>query len=145
MNLLKTLASAVLTGKTGQTQLVTAVMQNPKLMQAAMGLLAKDSAVGGLPGLLANFEQAGLGDKAASWLGAGENKPLTATEIQSALGGKTIDTLAAQAKMTPSDAANVLAEAMPVMIDKLTPKGNAEALDMGQVQSMLGGFLKGKL
>ncbi len=145
MNLLKSLASTVLSGKGNKAQLATAVMQNPRLMKAAMGLLDKDSPVGGLPGLVANFQSAGLGDTVASWLGSGENKPVSGGDIQKALGGSTLDSLAAQAKMTPSDASDVLADALPAMIDKVTPKGNVESLDMGQLQSMLGGFLNGKL
>ena len=43
------------------------VMQNPKLMEGAMGLLSKDSPVGGVQGLLANFQNAGLGDAVQSW------------------------------------------------------------------------------
>lgn len=145
MNLLKTLADAVLSGKGGQANLMTMVMKNPKLMQAAMGLLAKDSPVGGLTGLVTNFQKAGLGDVIGSWLGNGPNKAISSNDIQKVLGGGVLDQLAAKANMTPSDASNVLSKAMPAMIDKVSPKGAAENLDMGALQNMLGGFLKGKL
>lgn len=145
MSLLKTLAGAVMSGKGGQGNLVALVMQNPKLMQAAMGLLAKDSPIGGLQGLIGNFQKAGLGDVIGSWLGNGPNKAVSGGDIQKVLGGGVLDQLAAQANMTPSDASNVLAKAMPAMIDKVSPKGKAETLDMGALSNMLGGFLKGKL
>lgn len=145
MSLLKNLAGAVLSGAGGQAGLAAIVMQNPKLMQATMGLLSKDSPIGGLPGLVANFQSAGLGDAVASWLGAGQNKPVSGADIQQALGGKVIDQLAAQAKMTPSEASAALSQALPAMIDKITPKGTSEGMDMAAIQSMLGGFLKGRL
>lgn len=145
MDLFRKIAGAVLSGTGGQAQLAGLVLQNPRLMQAAMGLLAKDSPVGGLPGLVANFQKAGLGDAVASWLGSGANKPVSGADIQKVLGGGVLDGMAAQAKMTPSEASDVLSKALPGMIDKLSPKGEAAALDMSQIQSMLGGFLKGKL
>jgi uncharacterized protein YidB (DUF937 family) len=145
MSLLKTLAGAVLSGAGGQAGLAAIVMQNPKLMQATMGLLSKDSPIGGLPGLVSNFQSAGLGAAVASWLGAGPNQPVSGEEVQAALGASVIDQLAAQARMTPAEASAALSTALPAMIDKLTPKGAAGALDMGQVQSLLGGFLKGRL
>jgi uncharacterized protein YidB (DUF937 family) len=145
MSLLKTLAGAVLSGAGGQTGLASIVLQNPKLMQAAMGLLSKDSPVGGLPGLVTNFNTAGLGDVVASWLGSGPNKSVSGADIQRALGGSVVDQLAAQAKMTPTEASNALSQALPAMIDKITPKGNAEGMDASAIQSMLGGFLKGRL
>ena len=145
MSLLKTLAGAVLSSAGGQTGLAAIVMQNPKLMQATMGLLSKDSPIGGLPGLVSNFQSAGLGDTVASWLGGGPNQPVSGDDVHKALGGDVINQLAAQAKMSPADTSAALSQALPAMIDKLSPKGAAGALDMGQVQSMLGGFLKGRL
>lgn len=145
MSLLKTLAGAVFPGAGGQTSLTTIVLQNPRLMQAAIGLLASDSQIGGLPGLVERFRNAGLGDAVATWLGTGPNTPVSAQDIQNALGGKVIDQLAAQAKLTPSEATSALSQALPVMVDKLSVDGTAQPLDLGQVQSMLGGFLQGRV
>ena len=145
MSLLKTLAGAVVSAAGGQAGIAAIVMLNPKLMQATMGLLSKDSPIGGLPGLVSHFQSAGLGGAIASWLGAGPNQPVSGEDVHKALGDSVIDQLAAQARMTPSDASAALSKALPAMIDKLTPKGAASALDMGQVQSMLRGFLKGRL
>ncbi|NBB98381.1 MAG: DUF937 domain-containing protein [Alphaproteobacteria bacterium] len=145
MSLLKSLTDMVLNAGGQKAGLAGMVMQNPKLMDAAMGLLSKDSPVGGVQGLLGNFQNAGLGDAAQSWLGDGANKPVAGADIEKALGGNVVQDLAAKADMAPSDASNVLAEALPAMIDKVTPKGEAEDMDFGSLQSMLGGFLKGKL
>ena len=143
--MLRKIADAILSGKGGQAQVSALVLQNPKLMQAAMGLLAKDSPVGGLPGLVANFQKAGLGDTVASWLGNGANKPVSGTDIQKVLGGGVLDGLAAQARMTPSDASEVVSRVLPGMIDRLSPTGDATGLEMSQIKPMLSGFLKGNV
>ena len=44
-----------------------------QLIQVVLSMLQKQP--GGLGGLLQQFQQAGLGDQAASWVGKGENMP----------------------------------------------------------------------
>ena len=145
MSLLKSLTDAVLQGAGQKAGLANIALQNPALMKAAMGLLAKDSAIGGLPGLLAGFQKAGLGDVVESWLGQGPNKPVAAPQVEQALGSKVVAQLASQANMAPSEASDILSRALPAMVDMLTPKGDAQAMDLSSVQSLLGGFLKGKV
>ncbi|MBN2760769.1 MAG: DUF937 domain-containing protein [Rhodobacteraceae bacterium] len=145
MSLLKSLTDTVLNAAGQNGGLLESVMQNPKLMEAAMGLLSKDSPVGGMQGLLAQFQQAGMGDAVQSWLGDGANKPVAGADIEQALGGDVLQHLADKANMAPAEASSVLAEALPAMIDKLSPQGQAQDMDFGSLQSMLGGFLKGKL
>lgn len=140
MSLIKSLAKAVL-NKTEQTGRVAAPdMLNPVLMQALTRLLAKDSAIGGLPGLVANFHSAGLGDVIDSWLGSGANQPVSGAQIEQVLGGTAIRQLAGQASMTLAETEKTLAQILPAMVDSLSPLGNAQALDAGAVQSMLGSF-----
>ena len=145
MSLLKSLTDMVLKSGGQKAGLLESVMQNPKLMEGVMGLLSKDSPVGGVQGLLANFQNAGMGEAVQSWLGDGANKPLSGGDIEQALGGDVVRQLAEQANMAPSQASDVLSQALPAMIDKLTPQGEAQDMDFGSLQSMLGGFLKGKL
>ncbi len=145
MSLFNSLTNAVLKGAGKNAGLAGLVMQNPKLMQGLMGLMSKDSQIGGLPGLVAQFNSAGLGDVMGSWLGQGANKPISAPQVEQALGGNIINQLASQANMAPAETSNALAQVLPAMVDKLSPKGGAGAMDMGSVQSMLGGLLKGKL
>lgn len=145
MSLLKSLTNAVLNSGGQKAGLAGLVMQNPKLMQGVMGLMSKDSAVGGLPGLVAQFQNAGLGNAVESWLGQGTNKPVSAPEVEKALGSDIVNQLAGQANMAPSETSDTLAKLLPAMVDKLSPKGDAQAMDMSNIQSMLGGFLKGKI
>jgi uncharacterized protein YidB (DUF937 family) len=74
-------------------------------------------------GLLERLEQAGHGQKAASWVGHGNNEPIAPHELQQALGDDTVDRLSTQTGMSQCDLLSQLSELLPGVIDKLTPNG----------------------
>ena len=49
--------------------------------------------LGGLGGLLNKLEQGGLGDQTKSWVGTGQNQPVSPGQLGSALGPNIIKTL----------------------------------------------------
>ena len=125
--------------------LINMVTSNPQLMQAITGMLSNDGGQGGLGGLMAKFQQAGLGDAVKSWVGSGENHAVTGDQMSSALGSDTIADLAAKMGMSNTDAAGSLASMLPGLIDKLTPHGEAPAGGLGNagdLMGMLGGLLQ---
>jgi len=79
---------------------------------------------GGLPALLQAFSQAGYGNQAASWVGTGQNLPITADQVQAALGSDTVRQLAERAGVSPDLAASLLTAVLPTVIDRLTPGGS---------------------
>ena len=120
---------------------------NAQLINAAIGMLSNDGAHGGLGGLAAKFQQAGLGDAMNSWVGTGENHPVDADQVTSALGADTISDLASKLGMSHGDAAGQLSQILPGLIDKLTPSGQAPAGGLGNagdLMGMLGGLLNQK-
>lgn len=60
-------------GGGGLQDIIGMVQSNPQLLEAATSLLGNDGGTGGLEGLVAKFQQAGLGDLIASWIGSGQN------------------------------------------------------------------------
>ena len=78
---------------------------------------------GGLSGLLQCFQEKGLGGLASSWVGTGQNLPITPDQIQHVLGSDQVKQLAAKAGMSPEAAGNVLSQLLPTLVDKLTPNG----------------------
>jgi uncharacterized protein YidB (DUF937 family) len=116
--------------------------QDPKaaLLQAAIGMIQNHP--GGLQGLLGQFQQAGLGEHVASWVGAGENQPIGAEHVQQALGADQLAAFAQQAGLPQDQAASGLASMLPDLINHLTPSGALPQQD--QMQGLLGGVL-GKL
>jgi uncharacterized protein YidB (DUF937 family) len=78
---------------------------------------------GGLGALLQQFEQSGRGDAAQSWVSRGGNIPLTPKDIESTFGAGTIETIAERLGMPRNELLQGLSEAMPGVIDSLTPDG----------------------
>ncbi len=96
--------------------------QNP-LMDMVLGLIANPQS-GGLQGLIQTFKEKGLGDAMSSWIGTGENQPVSSDQIQHALGGSFIQQIAQQLGSSKSEVSGGLATLLPDIIDKLTPTGN---------------------
>ncbi len=100
----------------------------PKADEGAGGLL------GGLGGLLDKLQKGGLGDAANSWLGTGQNKPVSPGQLGSALGPDIIKTLAQRSGLSEEEITRQLSQILPGVVDKLTPQGRlptmAELSDM---------------
>ncbi|MGW1077278.1 YidB family protein [Streptomyces sp. NPDC002537] len=76
-----------------------------------------------LDGLLHQLQEGGLGAKTDSWVGTGANEPLSGPEVAQALPYQALEHVAQKAGITPEQAADELAEALPKAVDKLTPDG----------------------
>jgi uncharacterized protein YidB (DUF937 family) len=85
--------------------------------------MAQGAAGGGLPALLAQLENAGLVEQVRSWIGHGENKPVTPVDLAAALSPEQVQAWATQAGTTPDALLTVLAEALPQIVDRATPAG----------------------
>lgn len=114
MGLLDTLLGS-LSGNSGATD-ASANALGPALNS----LLAQN---GGVQGLMAKFSQGGLGEVFSSWVGMGDNKSISADQINSLLGSQQVQSLAASLGVDPSHASGFLAEYLPKIVDKLTPSG----------------------
>lgn len=116
------------------------------LLPVVVGMLANNGqGGGGLGGLMEKFNQAGLGDVLASWIGTGQNAPISGEQLGEVLGGDALGDLAAQLGMNPGDAAGQLAQVLPGLIDQLTPQGAAPEGgfgNAGDLMGMLGGLLQ---
>jgi uncharacterized protein YidB (DUF937 family) len=97
--------------------------QSP-LLQAALQLIQQN---GGLPGIISKFEHGGMAEHAGSWVGTGENIPITGTQLQEILGTGTIGQIAQQLGLSHGDASSGLAQVLPQIIDHLTPTGQLPA------------------
>ena len=78
---------------------------------------------GGLSGLVQQFHDKGLGSLVSSWVGTGQNLPISTDQLQHVLGSEQVKQLAAQAGISPETASSHLTQLLPMLIDKLTPNG----------------------
>jgi uncharacterized protein YidB (DUF937 family) len=78
---------------------------------------------GGLNAIVAKLQQAGLGDQVKSWIGNGQNLPITAEQLQEALGSDTAKQLAARFNIPIDQVGKVLAQVLPTAVDHASPNG----------------------
>ena len=116
MGLLDSILGAV-SGKSGASG------EAGPLIGVLSGLLAQS---GGLQGLANKFAQNGQGNAFQSWVGMGENQPISSNQVQNALGSEQVKALAAKMGIDPAQASGFLAEYLPKIVDKLTPEGKVD-------------------
>lgn len=114
------------------------------LLGAVIGMLGQGGGqaggLGGLAGLVAKMQQSGLGDVAASWVGTGQNQPISADQLGGVLGQDTVSNMASKLGMNQGDLMGQLTQMLPQVVDKLTPQGQVPQGDLG---SLLGGLMGG--
>jgi uncharacterized protein YidB (DUF937 family) len=115
------LASGVLFRGSGAGQ-TTGAGSQPASDQSAGGLL------GGLGGLLDKLQQGGLGSAANSWVGSGQNQPVSPGQLGSALGPNIIKTLSQRSGLSEEELTKQLSQILPGLVDKLTPNGRLPTL-----------------
>jgi uncharacterized protein YidB (DUF937 family) len=78
---------------------------------------------GGLNAIVAKLEQGGFGEQVKSWIGNGQNLPITADQLQQVLGSDTVKQLAARFNIPVDQLAKVLAQQLPTAVDQASPDG----------------------
>jgi uncharacterized protein YidB (DUF937 family) len=101
------------------------------MLEIITGLL-KSSESGGLQGLAETFNDKGLGDVMSSWIGKGENLPISPEQIQQVLGSGQVQQIAEKLGVSPNEASSGLAEMLPQIVDKLSPEGSLPTQDLLQ-------------
>src|SRR5260370_23986478 len=66
--------------------------------------------LGSVGGLLQQLEQSGLGGQVASWLGGGQNLPVSVDQLRNALGDQNLGQLASQFGLPAEDLLRHLAD-----------------------------------
>jgi uncharacterized protein YidB (DUF937 family) len=78
---------------------------------------------GGLSNILGNMKAEGMGAQADSWVGDGENMPISPDQAKRAVGSEQVKALAARAGVSEDQAASILAGALPQVADEVSPEG----------------------
>ena len=111
---------------------------NAALINMVVGMLANNGqGGGGLADIVGKFQQAGMGDVVSSWIGTGQNAPISGDQLGSVLGSDTIAQIAQQLGLSQGDAAAQLSQVLPQVVDKLTPGGQAPSGGLGDIGSIL--------
>ena len=95
----------------------------------------------GITALVSRFEAVGLGQAAQSWVGTGQNQPVSADQLTKVFSADEIQGWAQQAGTSPDNILQILAEALPKAVDHVTPGGQmpTQTADLaGMLTSFLG-------
>lgn len=96
---------------------------------------------GGLNGLMDVFASKGMINLLQSWIGKGNNLPISSEQISKLLGDKKLNSVAQKTGTDSKNASSMISDFLPQLIDKITPDGKVpsdgfEGLNM----DMLKGF-----
>ena len=91
-----------------------------QLIQMVLEMLQQN---GGIEGLLARMQQAGYGQQAQSWIGTGQNMPISPDALAQIFGQGQLGQIAQQLGLPQQDAAGGLAQMLPDVVDQMTPQG----------------------
>jgi uncharacterized protein YidB (DUF937 family) len=93
------------------------------VLPAVLGEVLGTGNQGGLNAIVAKLQQAGLGNQVSSWLGNGQNLPITADQIKQVLGSDVVRQLAAKYNIPVDQISEVLAHQLPIAVDQASPNG----------------------
>ena len=108
--------------KMGQDLLGDKVGDMGGIMDALSGLTDGNGL--DLAGITDKLQEGGLGEQLSSWLGDGENSPVSADQLTNALGADKISEMASKLGVDAGAAAETLSQAMPSLLDKFSSGGN---------------------
>jgi uncharacterized protein YidB (DUF937 family) len=121
MGLLDGLLGSVMGGMMGGGSSAQGAQGGNPMIQMALQMLQQN---GGIEGLLAKFQQAGMGQQAQSWIGTGQNMPISADALSQIFGHGQLSQIAQQMGISPEEAAGGLSQALPHVVDQMTPGGD---------------------
>ncbi|RKU03163.1 hypothetical protein C7H84_11340 [Burkholderia sp. Nafp2/4-1b] len=93
---------------------------------------------GGLNGLIEKFKAGGAGDVIGSWVGTGENQPISPDTLQNVLGSDVVGSLASKVGIDPAQASSILAQVLPHVVNHATPNGEVPAGGQVDTSNVLG-------
>jgi uncharacterized protein YidB (DUF937 family) len=106
-------------GQQGQASPIAGILQQV--------LASQDGNNQGIAAIISKFQAAGLGQQVQSWVGTGANTPISGDHIGQVFSADQIQGWAQQAGTTPDAMRTVLADALPHVVDHLTPGGQVPA------------------
>jgi len=89
------------------------------LLPALGGMLAG----GGLQKVLASLRENGLAAQADSWLGTGQNEPISGADVRKVVPADELSQIAAKLGVSEDEAAAAVAQALPTVVDSVSPGG----------------------
>ncbi|OAF17536.1 hypothetical protein AYJ54_05025 [Bradyrhizobium centrolobii] len=93
------------------------------VLPAVLGEVFGNNNQGRLSAIVAKLEQAGFGNQVKSWLGNGQNLPISADQLRAVLGSDAVRQLAARYNIPVDQLSQILAQELPKAVDHASPDG----------------------
>jgi uncharacterized protein YidB (DUF937 family) len=87
------------------------------------GQILKNTDMGSIGGLLKQLQEGGLERQIGSWLGNGQNLPVTPTQIREALGNDHVKQIAQKLGIPIDEALKLLTQFFPEAVNQASPDG----------------------
>jgi uncharacterized protein YidB (DUF937 family) len=127
-------------GSGGGTGTAAGGMSMGALAAALAPLVMKLLKGGGVQKLMQNAQANGLSAEADSWVGTGANQPVSAEQMRSVVGPDVVQQVAQEAGISEDEAAGVLAQVVPQVVNGLSPNGQLPSEnDLDQLAAKFGG------
>jgi uncharacterized protein YidB (DUF937 family) len=84
---------------------------------------------GGMGQILEQFQRAGFGREADSWVSTGQNAPISPDAVRQVFGEDALSRIARQAGISEGETSRGLSELLPEVVDRVTPDGRVPDLD----------------
>ena len=115
-------------GLQDEVMAATGLGASPQAQQHAGALSAilnyvNSPQVGGISGLQKIFQEKGLGGIVSSWIGTGQNLPISADQLQNVLHSGALQQAAQSVGIDPGQLVSTMTTFLPQIVDKLTPNG----------------------
>ena len=91
--------------------------------QGAVAAISQLFGGNGLQGIVSTMRSSGMGKQVQSWIGSGQNMPVTGADIKKMVDPQKLSQLARQQDMSPDEMSEQIAEALPNLVDQATPDG----------------------
>jgi uncharacterized protein YidB (DUF937 family) len=123
MGLFDSIISSVMSSQGGNNSPIGGVLSNLLQGEGQAQQGSGQGMSGGLGGIVSSFEQAGLGHIVQSWIGTGDNHPVSPDQLQQVMGNDQVQNMASQAGMEPHDFLSQLSQHLPNAVHAATPEG----------------------
>jgi uncharacterized protein YidB (DUF937 family) len=84
---------------------------------------------GGLKGITSKLSNNGLGQQVQSWVGHGQNQPVSGSQVQQAVDPGAVHEMSQQSGLTHEETCDHVAKALPDAVDQATPEGKMPESD----------------
>jgi uncharacterized protein YidB (DUF937 family) len=111
-------------GRSARTQGGLGGVGMAAVVAVALELLRRN---GGIEGVLGRMRETGHGAEADSWVGTGQNAPITPDVLSEIFGRDDIGRVARERGIDPDEALGGLADVFPEVVNQMTPQGRVEA------------------